>query len=516
MPFALDRSLDWPVTSYARLANSVTSELYIHIYIHIPIHSLSLSHVVSTRSSLDLFSPTVSSPSMPRRSAPSDARIVGKTLNGRGCWYEVQYSGREDTTRLTGTEARKQLPALVTAFEAALTAQKEDEEDEEDEEDQEEEEEEGVRTIARTNIRQEGKQAADGSQMIEQMEALQRLVREQSEQLALLRDASVNPLAAAAAAAAVSTAKVVESQSRFARREPRAVDLPEYDGSSGVKLEAWLQKLVQVTRLYELNARETVLFATSRLQGAALQWWLALSVAQQHELGAYDQLAAALRARFQPITTSELARTQLDALRQGTRHINDYVAEFQHIAAQIGGELGEAEAKHAFLRGLRTDIANQLRVTGVASLQEAVAAAARVGGVTATSHGTSFRGSAVSGVHHMQLDEDDTPLDTRIERAVINALQAQQGQHGANAGFIAGSQVHPQRNSLVGAGRSGSNRRGRGGRFGGATRPLPVIPGVSSDEVRRRWDARVCVRCGEAGHRGLECGNAISAQPKNW
>jgi hypothetical protein len=53
-----------------------------------------------------------------------------------------------------------------------------------------------------------------------------------------------------------------------------------------------------------------------------------------------------------------VAREQLDRLQQGSRGINDYIAEFQQLSTQIGlASLGEDNALYAFERGLRRDIA---------------------------------------------------------------------------------------------------------------------------------------------------------------
>jgi len=65
--------------------------------------------------------------------------------------------------------------------------------------------------------------------------------------------------------------------------------------------------------LFELNEREAVRFAVSRMRSAALQWWLALGAAAQGAINTSEALAAALRARFQPVTA---ARTAKGAARQ--------------------------------------------------------------------------------------------------------------------------------------------------------------------------------------------------------
>ena len=61
-----------------------------------------------------------------------------------------------------------------------------------------------------------------------------------NERASLKRGLALHESARTAAAAAQEQAA---SQSRFARKEPRAQDLQEYDGASGAKLDDWLKQL---------------------------------------------------------------------------------------------------------------------------------------------------------------------------------------------------------------------------------------------------------------------------------
>jgi hypothetical protein len=295
------------------------------------------------------------------------------------------------------------------------------------------------------------------------------------------------------------------SQSRFARKEPRSQDLREYDGASGAKLDEWLQELALARYLYELTAQEALRFAVSRLRGAALQWWLALDSGAQAALSSTDALATALRARFQPITAARAARDQLRTLRQGSRNVNDYIADFQRLRTLLP-TMSEDDALHAFESGLSASLAEKLRVQGVSSVQEAIAMAARVGGLIQSSAPQPSR----SSLHHMDIDDGDgavASLDDRIAKAVLNAMHARD-----NGGMGAKTQTHrgytQERERSGSAGRGGA-RGGRGGRF--APRGPPVVPGVPEHVVQRRWDAQQCLRCGEGGHNSHACPNAISA-----
>lgn len=350
-------------------------------------------------------------------------------------------------------------------------------------------------------------------QQMMQQQAL--LMQQQAQQLQELRASpahspraspQASPLASPAASPRQEPqAAAIEVQSRFARKEPRAQDLREYDGAAGAKLDEWLQELALATFLYKLNTLEATSFAVSRLRGAALQWWLALSTAQQEAAqGDTKALGAALRVRFQPVTAARSAREQLDRLQQGNRDVNEYIADFQRLHTQLHS-MGEEDALYAFERGLRRELVEKLRVHGVQSLQEAIAMAARVGGLLQASR------PAAASAHQMDIDHSEG-VEERITRSVLNALQAQGSSSSQGFGAKAQTQrgYQQERNSRAPPGTAGN--RGRfGGRSGGPQRGPPVVPGVPAEIVRQRLDAQQCVRCGAEGHRSPACPNAISA-----
>ena len=347
--------------------------------------------------------------------------------------------------------------------------------------------------------------AADGSSSSAQYEVMAELVRQQARELESLR--------VAAAQQPPTSSPPVES-SRFARNQPRPQDLREYEGAAGIKLDEWLQELSLAGELYELNAREITKFATSRLRGAALQWWLALSAAERETMAGAGALATALRSRFQPVTASRLAREQLDRLQQGSRHVNEYIADFQRLRTALPS-MAEEDALYAFERGLRRDLVEKLRMQGVSTLSDAIALAARVGGMTAASSSSSAPHTmhpSRAAAAQMEIDHDGSgaaSLEERITRSVLNALHTQQG--GASSSGM-GAKTQTQRGYASDSQRGGGAARGgRGGRFSRAPPPPMVVPGVPEHTVRQRLDAQQCVRCGQEGHRSFACPNAISA-----
>lgn len=379
---------------------------------------------------------------------------------------------------------------------------------------------------------------AEHADLREQIAAMAQLLQQQSHALHLLRTSPQgSPNASPQASPQASPVRLVTPPaqaeraegspsaaaaltSRFARKEPRAQDLREYDGASGAKLDDWLDELGAAVDLYQLNPREAVDFAVSRLRGAARQWWNALGTDGRAAATGPSQLGQALRARFQPVTSERLAREQLRALRQGSRHVNEYIAEFQRLRALLP-DMSEPDALFAFESGLQPALALELRKQGSSTLADALALAARIGSLTSAlaASGSQPHRAAAAAANQMDIDDGDgASLDERISRAVVNAMQSQQAQPGAgSSGF--GAKTQTQRGyQAERSARNGARAGQRGGRGGGSrpnSRPLPVVPGVPPELVQQRWDAKQCLRCGTDGHTSHACTNAISARPSN-
>ena len=454
-------------------------------------------------------------------------RVLNVRKKSSGLQYEMQWRGQQATSWEAASRMRRHYPLLVQAFEQQQQQQ------------QQQQSAEGA-TGGDEPMGDSGESPATPQQSsisAQEIEALQRLVREQAQQLRKQEEQHVATLQQVLASPAhfpapsqLSPAQPSSQQaqhpphigtagaaaaapaSRFAKKEPRAQDLREYDGASGAKLDEWRDELALASMLYELNSREAVTFAVSRLRSTALRWWLdELSSAERALIGDSTALVTALRGRFQHATAAYTARQQLDKLQQGSRGVNDFIADFQRIVAQIGlPSLGEENALFAFERGLRPNLAEKLREHGVKTLREAIAMAARVGSLQQAAAQPHGRGAAAN-----QMDVDEgSGASSRLDRieAALNALSANGGGMGAKTQTQRDYQQ--ERNA---GGRGGSRGgRGRGGRFGGrggaADPPLiPKIPGVPAATVEQRRAAGQCYRCGSAEHSRFDCPNATSA-----
>jgi hypothetical protein len=343
--------------------------------------------------------------------------------------------------------------------------------------------------------------ATDSADVHKELDALKLLVRQQAEAQAHLQ-AQLAARASSSAASSpqqhtvASAAAAAYAASAPRKKEPRLSDLADYDGAAGEKLDTWLDSLQRCADYYEQSNAEAVRFAVAHLRETAYAWWRTLDSDAQTAVhaGGITTFALALRARFQPITTERVARQQLDKLVQGSRHINEYIADFNKLRARIPS-MSEADALYAFERGLRSEVAMELRKQKIATLRAATELAAHIGGVADAP-------STPSRLNQMNLhDGDGASLDDRITKAVLNAMHARDG--GGPQMQHRGYTQERQRGGRGGA------RGGRGGRLGHGG--PPVVPGVPEHVVRQRLDARQCVRCGEGGHHSPACPNAISA-----
>jgi hypothetical protein len=448
---------------------------------------------------------------VPPPSMSGAERLLSIRKQGSGHQYEVKWRGQVETTWEAASRVRKETPALVQEFEQQQQQQLQSSAPRTQQEGATDDDAPMLQAVVAPSV---------DSSMSAQMAALEQLVRNQAqqmraqaEQLQQLRASPAHPPQQSVQPSPQLSPPAALQQSRFAKKEPRAQDLQEYDGASGAKLDGWLLELARAVRSFELNDREAVSFGLSRLGGAALQWSFTLNAAQQAVLIDVAALAAALRTRFQPVTAARTAREQLRALRQGTRGVNDYIAEFQRLHALLP-DMAREDVLFAFESGLAAPLALELRKQGPTSLVDAIALAARIGGITAAAMSSSNPHGRQTAVNQMEIDDGDgASLDDRITRAVLHAMQTQQSSGSNTNASGLGAKTQTQRgyaNERGGRGRGGA-RGGRGGRFVGLQRGPPVVPGVSPDIVRQRLDAQQCVRCGEEGHRSPACPNAISA-----
>uniref|UniRef100_A0ACB8G5H6 Uncharacterized protein n=1 Tax=Sphaerodactylus townsendi TaxID=933632 RepID=A0ACB8G5H6_9SAUR len=80
---------------------------------------------------------------------------------------------------------------------------------------------------------------------------------------------------------------------------------------------------------------ERVFELGTQLRGEAANWLVGLVEAGATELHNLEHFLLALRLRFENPLTEEKARAALQRLRQGTRSVSDFAAEFHRLASRL-------------------------------------------------------------------------------------------------------------------------------------------------------------------------------------
>jgi hypothetical protein len=203
-------------------------------------------------------------------------------------------------------------------------------------------------------------------------------IQQMAQQIAQLQQFAAQQQQIAAAAAAAAAAPAPAPAAAAPRGGPRLPPPAPFEGSA-VKLDDYSADMQQQFSWYAIVADpDKVRFGVGFLRGAARDWWTNLAAGAQP--ATWDELIAALRARFQPVTTAETARAKLHSLSQGKASAHDYISAFRRLLVAVP-DMAEADRLFAFTRGLNPAIAMQIRVQGIATLEQAIAMATRIGGL---------------------------------------------------------------------------------------------------------------------------------------
>ena len=131
-----------------------------------------------------------------------------------------------------------------------------------------------------------------------------------------------------------------------------------YSGHRNESLEAWIFQMDRYCQLLLVLIPNHVSFAGTFLKDHAAMWWRTIytEIEAQPEEDQWTQFIAGLKNQFQPINTSETARTRLDQLKQKTS-VRLYNSDFREIMLQLP-DMHEADRIHSYIKGLKPAIAS--------------------------------------------------------------------------------------------------------------------------------------------------------------
>jgi hypothetical protein len=264
----------------------------------------------------------------------------------------------------------------------------------------------------------------------------------------------------------------------------KPIHAPPSFAGDGARLDAWVRDMRGQFRWYSgLDADGRVRFAMSSLTGPALDW-LCSREDEGDVPSSWEELVAALRTRFQPVLAADVARAQLDHLKQGARQsAQDYITAFRALLPAVP-TMSADDRRHRFLAGLRPQLGAQVRAQGPQTLEDAITVAARI------------------------------DSDSEMARLVPSLGTAQQLNHVADGGETEGGGSTTSTPSALGdtaqqviaalLERLNAVEHGMRGRSHQPSQRFDMSSlsgSLSQEQIRDRLDRRACFDCGQVGHR---------------
>lgn len=265
------------------------------------------------------------------------------------------------------------------------------------------------------------------------------------------------------------------------RGGPRTNEIPKYEGTTPLNVwESTMKQLFTYHGLADDAAR--IRIAAMALGGAALAWW----EMHPNQPATWVDVVAGLRARFQPVTSEETARTKLLALSQ-KGSVHDYVATFNTLLARVP-TMDLATQLHVFTHGLNDRPRDAVRASAaIVTLQDAITLAVKVGAIASRSSAQSAAASSAMDLSALEFDDGNDPV---VRDAYLAGMNAREAYGGAARGH--------------GSSGAGSGR-GAQGASGGFERTYPSIRNMSEDQVKQYMKEGKCFRCGKTDHQSRNC-----------
>jgi len=240
-------------------------------------------------------------------------------------------------------------------------------------------------------------------------------------------------------------------------------------------------------------------------------------------LTSFPLLIAALRKHFQPITTAETSRMLITSMKQEVKQsVHDYTMRFRRLLAPLT-DMSEADRVFQYTRGLRPDLAKEIRKDGIHTLEGAIARAMRVsghsdfaalaGGQVGPSHAGNHNGVApmdLTNVEGLEGDTTDHGYGSESSSSSAPSVAQLATQMTELIAAMKNMRRSPPSSSSSSSSSSAAKRlpRDREGRVKHAT--------LSQEELDAHFAAGTCFGCGKTGHQERKCPKAAKKeQSKN-
>ena len=179
----------------------------------------------------------------------------------------------------------------------------------------------------------------------------------------------------------------LQYQQRIQYHQPNGQPLPRSFVSSVGKPEffngdlkgdplSWLDQVREYMSLTLVPPPLQVSFAVTYLREQARIWWSSLPENEKMRNCDFVTFSSTLLARFRPVDSARIARTQLNGLKQ-LGSVTDYNARFIRLMQMIH-DMSPADQVYHYLEGLKSNIHDRLVTTEFTSVATAMVAASRV------------------------------------------------------------------------------------------------------------------------------------------
>ena len=274
---------------------------------------------------------------------------------------------------------------------------------------------------------------------------------------------------------------------------PRIANPLPYEGQASA-LDEWLSGMRQQFRWYDVAMTadaDRLRFTTTYLKRPALDWWEHLGASTPTSWADFE---AALRSRFQPVTSAESTRSKLLTLAQGKSSVHDYISTFRRLVVAVP-DMSEADRLFQFTRGLAPAIATQLRVHGITTVDAAISMAARVGSLGELAHprfgvapaaaaaasASDMDLSNIEGLDAVTLNDDASGSASTLQEQFQQLLNALRTDRSPNRSYAPNPKARDVTSAI-------------GKRFK-----------LTPEQVREHFDKNQCFNCDGIGHSSRSC-----------
>ena len=281
-------------------------------------------------------------------------------------------------------------------------------------------------------------------------------------------------------------------------------ELHYYDGDPN-KLGDWLAHTERLLSMagHSPTQASSVAFASVYLRGTALATWNNLCsehgpLAGCNNFTAFSQLLREHMGVVQPAIT---IRAKLAGLKQ-FKSVESYYRIYNETLLQLPSVRDDLETREEFIRGLKPDVQNYVRLGKPRSYQEAATMAREY----ARTVGLSGKFKSMS--RHSSDSSSATPMDLDVLISALNTWASNNTR---------GRSLHrsqPNRRSSTPARSRSSSASSRASSRSASPRRAAPLASLSAAEMKQLRDQNLCFYCRKPGHKIADCRKKKEADKK--